>query len=794
MTGNLFTLGKNIFGDVNTGGGGDAILNALQYLTTIAVDWRFAEPVDPTNPTGATFPYVYVGGAGGVFRSTNVLAQGQSPTWAFYPDASQGAAVVGGYLPDAVVSDLDLAIGDIDSTTGLYKQNSALNLLVATTLGRGQFAIRLDPNDLPIYSFQSGPRVVSVTNPTPAGPSTSTLTVTFNTLVDPNTFTPADVTLTGPNGPVTITGVTARPVGDATSATVFDISFVAQTAAGSYTLTVGPTISDPGGNLMNQNLTFPNGEAADAFVTQVILNSNVTTGLQVQNLPAQVGSGDASTVTVRLVDQNGNPVASTQSVFLAASGVSPNGQASVIRYGPGDPLAGQVVGPNTPVTINGSRTFTVQYFQAGGQTLTARSASTPAAINPVTANTSVVAVVAAALQWAAPPTTTVGVDVPFDLVLTAVDQFGNVATAYNGQVRLTSSDPNAVLADGTPLNGSLYTFAPGDAGRHTFTVRFRTLAAAGQTVTATTTSTSTPVITATSPAITVTPGPVATVAATANPTSVIPGGSTTVSVVLRDSFGNQVTNFSGTVTVTIGGVTGVVQPPSQAMPTGQGQFQVTLNSAGNATLTVTATPTTGSPVSSAPVPVTVSAPTAQASANPVTPSISGTTQVTVRVVDANGNLLTGYNGTVTLTSTDPAAVLPPATALTGGQVTVPVTLNTVGAQTITATVSGPGGPLTAPVQVTVNAPSIRVSANPTAILDGRATQVTVRAVDANGNLIPGYNGTVTLTSTDPAAVLPPATALSGGQIHPAGDAQHGRESDDYGHGLRPRRARCSATP
>ncbi len=58
--------------------------------------------------------------------------------------------------------------------------------------------------------------------------------------------------------------------------------------------------------------------------------------------------------------------------------------------------------------------------------------------------------------------------------------------------------------------------------------------------------------------------------------------------------------------------------------------------------------------------------------------------LTVTAEDAVGNLVPGYAGEVTFDSSDPAALLPPNTTLTGGVGVFPVTLNTPGAQIVTA--------------------------------------------------------------------------------------------------------------
>ena len=53
-----------------------------------------------------------------------------------------------------------------------------------------------------------------------------------------------------------------------------------------------------------------------------------------------------------------------------------------------------------------------------------------------------------------------------NVVVTAYDAYGNVATGYTGTVSLTSSDPHAVLP-------SSFTF-PGTTGTHTFAVTLET--------------------------------------------------------------------------------------------------------------------------------------------------------------------------------------------------------------------------------------------------------------------------------------------------------------------------------
>ena len=119
-------------------------------------------------------------------------------TWSYFPDVDtttqtrEGAAVSGGYLPHTEVTHLDLSLGNLvtDPTSpkfGLPQEDTGLNLLVATTFGRGAFAIRLT-NEPGKATVQSGPRVVQLLNPAPSTATTSDrLQVLFSGAVDPAT-------------------------------------------------------------------------------------------------------------------------------------------------------------------------------------------------------------------------------------------------------------------------------------------------------------------------------------------------------------------------------------------------------------------------------------------------------------------------------------------------------------------------------------------------------------------------------------------------------------------------------
>jgi len=71
----------------------------------------------------------------------------------------------------------------------------------------------------------------------------------FNEAIIPSSFTAVDLSLTGPNGAVAVSGVAPVP---GTGNTQFDVTFATQTKPGAYRLVVGPHVQDAAGNEMTQ--------------------------------------------------------------------------------------------------------------------------------------------------------------------------------------------------------------------------------------------------------------------------------------------------------------------------------------------------------------------------------------------------------------------------------------------------------------------------------------------------------------------------------------------------------------
>jgi len=161
------------------------------------------------------------------------------------------------------------------------------------------------------------------------------------------------------------------------------------------------------------------------------------------------------------------------------------------------------------------------------------------------------------------------------------------------------------------------------------------------------------------------------------------GNAFSVTVTAEDSSNATVTGYTGTVAITSSDGAAVL-PPNASLTNGVGIFSVTLNTAGNST--VTATDTVTPSITGVSGTISVSGPASHFLVNASSPETSGAAfNVTVTAQDTSNSTVTSYAGTVAITSSDGAAALPPNAALTNGVGIFSVTLNTVGNSTVTAT-------------------------------------------------------------------------------------------------------------
>jgi subtilisin family serine protease len=579
-----------------------------------------------------------------------------------------------------------------------------------------------------------GPYVVSATPDGSINTDTglSSVELDFNEEINPATFTPSQVTITGPGG--TISGVSVAAV-TGSNDHEFTISFPTQTAAGTYTVKVGPDIQDWYGNDMNQNRNGVNGEPSDAFVETIRQTAPGSADLlSLTGLPATVTAGTSATFTVTALSPNGG---------------TDTGFVGTIAFTSSDPQAGLPADFTFPAAADGVQTFSVTFKTAGPQSITATDTAN-AAIIGTEDNIIVQGAAAKSLKVTGFPTTdTAGASETFSV--TAYDAFGNVATGYLGTLEFTSSDPKAVLP-------AEYAMAPEDQGTFTFTATLET--AGTQSITATDTSTSS--LTATESNIVVQAAALHSLVVSGFPTSDTAGTAGSITVTAYDIYGNLATDYTGTVTLTSSDPKAVL-PASYTFTTaddGKHTFSATLKTAGTQSITATDT-ASGIDGTESNIVVVPAALQSLAVAGFPTPDTAGAAETfTVTAVDPYGNVIVGYVGKVQFTSSDPKAVLPASYTFTtadDGKYTFTATLKTAGTQSITATDANTPSVTGTDSNIVVQAAaaqSLTATGFPTSITAGEPGSITVTAYDAYGNVATGYTGTLAFTSSDPKAVLP----------------------------------------
>jgi len=347
----------------------------------------------------------------------------------------------------------------------------------------------------------------------------------------------------------------------------------------------------------------------------------------------------------------------------------------------------------------------------------------------------------------APSMATAGTPLAFSV--TARDGANNVVAGYSGTVRISSTDGQAVL----PRNSTLTN------GSGTFSITLRT--AGSQTITATDTVTAS--ITGNAPSIEVSAGEAnhLSVAAT---TAAQSGTAFHFTVFARDAASNVAKGYSGTVHFSSSDAHAIL-PANSTLTDGTGTFSVTLQTAGRQTITATDTVTPTIVGTSSAIAVSSGSPTHFAISAPAAAQSGTALTFTVSALDTANNVANSYSGTVSFSSTDAQATLPPNSALTNGTGTFSATLQAVGSQTLTATdivtasITGTSsaiavGPAPPPIHFSVSAP--------TATQSGKPLNLIVTALNTANEVAGNYGGTVQFSSTDVQAALPANSTLKNG--------------------------------
>ncbi len=461
-------------------------------------------------------------------------------------------------------------------------------------------------------------------------------------------------------------------------------------------------------------------------------------------------AGTVGTLTVTAEDQFDN---------VAGSGT--NQYEGTVDFDNTDVLATGVPTSYTFTAADaGSHAFNnVVLKTAGMQTITA----TDSVDNTITGATTV-DVVPAAVNDFVVTTTFANPDVAgtvATVVVTAQDAYGNTDGSgpdqYVGTVELTSTDSQAA---GLPAS---HVFTTVDSGSYTFAAVILKTAGA-QTITATDSVNHT--ITE-GVSVNVVPAAAQNLVVTTNfATSDVAGTAGTVTVTAEDAYNNRVSSgpnqYAGKVNLSDTDSLATGLPPSYTFTDGDAGSHtfasVVMKKAG--TQSITATDSVNHTITGA---TTVEVVPAAVNDFVVTTTfanadVAGTVgTVVVTAVDAYGNTVgTGpnsYEGTVKLTGTDGQATGLPAshvfTASDAGSFTfVGVGLKTAGSQTITATDSVKTSVVgTSTFKVTAGPVShlVLTTPPPDPIVAGQPFTLVVSAEDAYGNVVPTFNGSVTIS-------------------------------------------------
>jgi hypothetical protein len=245
-------------------------------------------------------------------------------------------------------------------------------------------------------------------------------------------------------------------------------------------------------------------------------------------------------------------------------------------------------------------------------------------------------------------------------------------------------------------------------------------------------------------------------------TSTIPtpaaGTAFNITVTALDANNSAVATYSGTVHFTSSDAQAVL-PASSTITNGTGTGSVTLKTAGPQTVTVTGTDLLTGTSSSIPI---GSAPASRLSVSPATSTASTGTpfSFTVTALDSFSNTATTYAGTVHFSSSDASAILPANSTLMNGAGTFSATLKTSGSQTIMATDAVTASITGTSFAISASGPASHFSVTAqTTANTRRSINIGITPLDASNNPASSYSGTVHITSSDGAAILPASVTL-----------------------------------
>jgi RHS repeat-associated protein len=436
-------------------------------------------------------------------------------------------------------------------------------------------------------------------------------------------------------------------------------------------------------------------------------------------VPANVQAGVPVTVVLSARDPSGNLVGTYHNTVTATTtdAAASLGGISGYTFTPAD---------------GGSHAFTVIFRTPGPQTITViDSANTNRRV------TSSAAVADTVLSVSVPASAQAGAVA--DVTVSARTTGGELVSGYAETIKLTSTD---TLFTGPDC--ATYTFSPADAGSHVFACRFQSVGS--RTVTVTNAGRSAQ--TATSGAVTVSE---TYLRLSLDPVAPAAGQQATLTISAVDASDNLVAAFGDSIALTSSDPGFVATPSLVAFsPADGGVKTATVVFSTDLAAWIQAADTSNTArlarVSNKNQPMIVVA-------VPASAYQGAQTQVEVQILGADGSPDPSFVGPVALTSTDPHISLLAAYvfgAADAGRHVFPVTFNTTGNQTISASGGSRAGTSTA---VAVDAVHFVVTPEVATVQAGTQAGIVVEVRDSAGNLVTGYSNPVVLTTSDAAAVV-----------------------------------------
>lgn len=441
---------------------------------------------------------------------------------------------------------------------------------------------------------------------------------------------------------------------------------------------------------------------------------------------------------------------------LSASNTVATGYTGTVHFTSGDPGATLPFDYTFVPADQGGRAFDAILVKAGNQTIIATDAALP--IPSVTATLNVLAGPTADLVFGQQPTNTpVGTVIAPPLTVRLLDAFGNLATS--------AADPLTLALAANPGGGTLGGTTTTNAVSGVATFSNLTIDKPGDGYTLQATAATLPGKAAISNPFNIGARPATHFSVTA-PATAQSGVPFSFTVTALDAANGVATGYAGAVHFTSSDPQATLPPNYTFVPADQGvrSFSAPLKKAGAQTLTAT---DTGNAAITGSATITVNPGEVADLVFGQQPTNTGVgaviaPPVTVRLLDASGNLATTAANPVTL-----VLGANPSAATLGGIATVAAANGVATFSTLTVDKAGigytlrattPGLPgktaTSAPFNVT-GRPATHFSVTaPATVTAGTPFTLGVTALDATNTVATGYTGTVHFTGNDPLALLP----------------------------------------